>query len=54
MRGDSGKEGFLRGGKKVTMVVHPTLYSDDADELMRVSEKLIKDELVKYDYKVRR
>jgi len=48
----SGKEGFFRRGK-VTMVVHPVVVSDSADELCKRSEAVIKETLHKYDYLVK-
>jgi len=48
----NGNEGRLRTGK-VTLVIHPTIQSKSADELCQQSEKLIKDELLKYDYLVK-
>ena len=48
----AGKEGFFRRGK-VTMVVHPVVVSDSADELCKRSEEVIKETLHKYDYLVK-
>jgi hypothetical protein len=48
----AGKEGFFRHGK-VTMVVHPAMVSDSADELCERSEAVIKETLHKYDYLVK-
>lgn len=48
----AGKEGFFRRGK-VTMVVHPAVVSDSADELCECSEAVIKETLHKYDYLVK-
>lgn len=48
----TGKEGFFRHGK-VTMVVHPAMMSDSADELCTRSEAVIKETLHQYDYKIK-
>jgi hypothetical protein len=50
--GHAGKEGFFRHGK-VTMVVHPAMMSDSADELCTRSEAVIKETLHQYDYKIK-
>jgi hypothetical protein len=50
---DPGNEGYLRSGKKVTLIIHPTIQSKDAQKLCDDSEKVIKDELLKYDYIVK-
>lgn len=49
----NGNEGYLRSGKKVTLIIHPTIQSKDAQRLCDESEKVIKDELLKYDYIVK-